>query len=254
MLLDVSTNNSIPSKSLSGTYNGTDNVTSTSTKQGEHVVPTLMGDIAAIMAAASWCIYLLIGQRLRSWIPLWMYAFPVNISALVTTIMFAACDTQNPITWKGRGKSNSIFGFVNLKYLWFALYLGVGPGICGHTILNALLKHLSPLTISTATLSEPIIGSLIGHLCGMQPIPGPWTFMGGFVLLLGLVLVNLGENGVGIARMEWKRWKCRFCFAHKKDDEAVSLVDMTQKLGNEMNKESETLAGVDILSQYGSTN
>ena len=56
------------------------------------------------------------------------------------------------------------------------------------------------MVISTAMLGEPIIGSLIGYFVGVQPLPGMFTVLGGFILLAGLVLVVIGEN-----RNEMKR-------------------------------------------------
>ena len=41
-------------------------------------------------------------------------------------------------------------------------YLAIGPGIVGHTGLNTVLKYLAPLVISLSTVTEPLIGSLIG--------------------------------------------------------------------------------------------
>jgi len=158
--------------------------------------PTISGDIAAFIGAAAVSIYLIIGRKLRAWMPLWMYAFPVAGSAMMTNIVFAFMYSPDRALLKGLGRT-SMFGFLNRKYFFMALYLGAGPGVCGHTMLNALLKYMSPLTISTAMLAEPLFGSLIGHYFGMQPIPGIWTLIGGSVLLVGLLFVVLGEKDSG---------------------------------------------------------
>ena len=69
---------------------------------------------------------------------------------------------------------------------------------------------MSPLIISTAMLSEPILGSILGYYLGLQPLPGLYTRVGvhlktlrnlhfqhgGGALLIGLVLVVVGENKV----------------------------------------------------------
>jgi len=81
-----------------------------------------------------------------------------------------------------------------VPYVVYALYLGAGPGVGGHTLLNYLLKYLSPLTISTALLSEPLLGSVMGYFLGMQAIPGIYTWLGGIVLVLGLYMILLGEH------------------------------------------------------------
>lgn len=43
-------------------------------------------------------------------------------------------------------------------------------------------------------LLEPLFGSFIGYFFGMQNLPDLYTLTGGCVLLLGLLLVILGEN------------------------------------------------------------
>ena len=43
-------------------------------------------------------------------------------------------------------------------------------------------------------LFEPVMGSGIGYIFGMQTMPGLFTWIGGIVLLFGLILVVLGEN------------------------------------------------------------
>ena len=62
-------------------------------------------------------------------------------------------------------------------------------------MINGLLKYISPLTVSTALLLEPVLGSILGYFFGMQDLPSLWTCVGGLILLIGLVLVVSGENG-----------------------------------------------------------
>lgn len=156
--------------------------------------PTLEGDMAALIGAFAVSIYLIIGQHCRSWMPLWLYAFPVIAAAAFTSMVAALLDITQPSTLFGF-EVNAVLGFLNTKYFLRAVYLGVGPGICGHTMFNALLKYVSPLTISTAMLLEPIFGSIIGYFLGMQQLPGECTVYGGAILMVGLVFVVLGENG-----------------------------------------------------------
>jgi len=156
--------------------------------------PTLYGDAAAFSGAVAVCVYLIIGQKLRCFLPIWLYVFPVIASATLACLIFALLDANDPATWSGGVSANSVFGFVSKEYFFYALYLGVGPGICGHTMLNMLLKYVSPLIVTTAMLCEPIFGSVIGYFFGLQPLPGIYTWIGGSILMIGLVLVVVGEN------------------------------------------------------------
>jgi len=165
--------------------------------QGAYHEPTLYGDAAAFLGAVAVCVYLVIGQNLRSFLPIWLYVFPVVGTAALASLIFALFDDEDPsYLMTMTPPEKSVFGFLSKEYFLYALYLGVGPGICGHTMLNTLLKYVSPLIISTAMLSEPILGSIIGYYLGLQPLPGAYTWIGGGALIIGLVLVVVGENGV----------------------------------------------------------
>eukprot|EP00978_Attheya_sp_CCMP212_P014172 scaffold36052_cov51-Attheya_sp.AAC.3 len=223
--------------------------------------PSLKGDAAAFCGAAAVSIYLYIGGQMRSWMPLWLYAFPVVGSAMVTSLILAILlqEESVAISMTGFGP-NSVFGFLNPKYFWLSLYLGAGPGVGGHTMLNALLKYMSPLTISTAMLSEPIFGSLIGYAFGLQPIPGGWTFLGGGILLAGLLLVIYSSqdddddeddptNNVGPPSET--RNPSKLPSPHLQEEETVVLVDTHRQI-----PQNGTEHAVDVNcktnSQYGS--
>jgi drug/metabolite transporter (DMT)-like permease len=149
---------------------------------------TWQGDLIALAGAATVSIYLVIGRQLRRWMPLWIYAFGVKGFAYLTCLVWALCASETALTWR------DVFGFCLMPYVGYALYLGAGPGIGGHTLLNALLKYFSPLTISTAMLSEPLFGGFLGYLLGMQDLPGSLTWIGGAMLLIGLFWILAGES------------------------------------------------------------
>jgi len=61
-------------------------------------------------------------------------------------------------------------------------------------VLNVLLKHVSPLFVSTSMLLEPIIGSVIGYFCGLQQFLSIYTWLGGGILMISLIFFVIGEN------------------------------------------------------------
>jgi drug/metabolite transporter (DMT)-like permease len=149
--------------------------------------PSLKGDLVALLGAVAVSAYLVVGRHLRVWMPLWIYAFGVVGTAYVTSLLLAFALGELEAGFNA-------LGMFQHPYLWYALYLGVGPGIAGHTLLNYLVRFVSPLTISTGMLSEPLIGSYLGYLAGMQPMPGIFTWLGGAVLLFGLFAILYGES------------------------------------------------------------
>jgi drug/metabolite transporter (DMT)-like permease len=43
-------------------------------------------------------------------------------------------------------------------------------------------------------IMEPVIGSLIGWMLGVDVIPGAWTLLGGAGMIAGLILVTLEKH------------------------------------------------------------
>ena len=69
------------------------------------------------------------------------------------------------------------------------IYLAVVPGILGHAGINMLLKYLHPLLLTLSMTVEPLVGTVIGWMCGMAQPPGLFTWIGGCILLASTVLV-----------------------------------------------------------------
>lgn len=61
-------------------------------------------------------------------------------------------------------------------------------------MLNYVLQHIPALVVSVALLMEPLVGSGIGAVLGVQDAPGLWTWLGGPVLLAGATMVTLGSS------------------------------------------------------------
>lgn len=152
---------------------------------------TLVGDLAAFLGAIAIVGYLAAGRILRQWMPLFIYAFPVTLIAAVllaiSSILLEGTSISNIST------SLELFGWLNSAWLPAVFYLAAVPGIVGHTGINGVLKYVNPLVISVAVLFEPLIGSLIGWSLGTAQIPGLFTWVGGFFLIGGVILVTLGH-------------------------------------------------------------
>eukprot|EP00898_Chlorokybus_atmophyticus_P007817 jgi/Chlat1/8036/Chrsp71S07511 len=112
---------------------------------------SILGDAAALAAAAAFVGYISIGQRLRTWMPLFLYALPVTAVA--------------------------------------AALLGVAALAAGARF-NALLRWISPLVISMSISVEPVLGSLLGWMIGVSDFPGPWTCVGGAILITSTCIVQ----------------------------------------------------------------
>lgn len=150
---------------------------------------TLLGDFLAFIGAVTVVGYIVAGRILREWMPVFVYAVPVTLLGAVLLIPFSII----------MGESTSALGWAESDLLgWFVL-LAFLSGIVGHTGLNACLRWVSPLTISVAVTMEPMIGAFVGWLFFDAGVPGMWTWIGGPILVLGVVMVVKGGAEVGLA-------------------------------------------------------
>ena len=88
--------------------------------------------------------------------------------------------------------SFGVFGWTAMKYFPWFLALALIAGLLGHTGINTCLRYISPLVISTSVTLEPILGSFIGWAFFGSGVPGTWTWVGGPILVVGVMLVIYG--------------------------------------------------------------
>ena len=151
------------------------------TQQGDNTV-TLLGDSLALLGALTVVGYIVCGRILRAWMPIFLYAFPVTFLAAVLLLPASMALEPDFATY-------GVFGWLDGSFfLWF-LALALIAGLLGHTGLNTCLKYFSPLVISACVTLEPVIGSLIGYVLFKTDLPGRWTWLGGAVLMVGLMLI-----------------------------------------------------------------
>ena len=154
---------------------------------------TLIGNLFAFIGAVTVVGYLFSGRYLRSErnMPLFIYAFPV-------TFLSAIWLTPTSLFIEGTSISQvipelSVFGWIDISWILWVGYLSLGPGLLGHTGINAVLRWFSPLIVSIALLFEPVIGGFIGYIWNGEISLGIWTVIGGMMMLIGAILVKVEE-------------------------------------------------------------
>ena len=153
-------------------------------QQGDHTV-TLWGDTLAFLGAVFVVGYLVSGRILREWMPIFLYAFPVTLIGAILLLPAS-------FVMEAQFASFGVFGWTAMKYFPWFLALALIAGLLGHTGINTCLRYISPLVISTSVTLEPILGSFIGWAFFGSGIPGTWTWVGGPILVVGVMLVIYG--------------------------------------------------------------
>ena len=174
---------------------------STSTDAAPTGVPeSVAGDLFALLGAALLAVYLYAGSRLRLFMPLFIYSFPVTFVSAVAAGAAALALEQSPagalapVTIGGVGPS-SLFGWLaGGERFWLTVGSAATAGIVGHTGANLAIMYISPLAVSVAMLLEPVAGSLLGYAVGYQPAPSPLTVVYGLVLIGSAAVVTLGDR------------------------------------------------------------
>ncbi|KAL4448195.1 hypothetical protein ABPG75_005414 [Micractinium tetrahymenae] len=152
---------------------------------------TVRGDLAALTASLCFVGYLLIGRKLRAWMPVMVYA--VSVTGLAAGLLCLGGVAFEGTRLTGAGK-HGVFGWVHPSYLPYMLYLAVVPGIVGHTGFNTLLKYMDPLVISLCCNLEPLIGSLLGWAAGVVSPPGAMTYVGGALIMASTFVVSYASH------------------------------------------------------------
>ena len=149
--------------------------------QGDQTV-SILGDVLAFGGAVFVVGYIVVGRILRTWMPIFVYAFPVT---LIGGLLLLPCSWLFEPSFADFGAA----GWVDPAYFRTFLALALFAGLLGHTGLNTCLRYISPLVVSISVTMEPVLGSIIGWVFFETGVPGLWTQLGGLVLMTGLLTV-----------------------------------------------------------------
>ena len=160
----------------------------------------LLGDGLALFGGIAAAIYYVAGRRLRGTLDLWPYVALVYGVCFVTLTAIALATTTPLLPQPPR--ELAIFAG-----------LAIGPMLLGHTGLNWALKYLPAYLVILTVLSEPIGATLLAAvLPGIRETPSISTFVGGFVLLVGIAIAAMArrssatpENGDAVSGFGFKK-------------------------------------------------
>jgi drug/metabolite transporter (DMT)-like permease len=150
----------------------------------------LLGDLLAVIGAATVGVYYLVGRSLRQRLSLWPYVGLVYGACLVALLALAA--GSGATLWPQPARE-----------WWIFAAIAVGPMLLGHTGFNWSLKYVPAYVVSLALLAEPVGATILAAVIpGIAETPGPWTLVGGAIALTGLALGTVAEGRVGGVRSE----------------------------------------------------
>lgn len=148
----------------------------------------LLGNLLALSAALTAGIYYTIGRKLRMNLGVWSYVAVVYGAAFLTLVAIGLARGVR----LGPQPPREIAIFVALALL---------PTILGHTGMNWALKLLPAFVVNLTVLGEPVGATLLGALIpSIAQIPTVSTFVGGAVVLAGVIIATTGQRGAEDSR------------------------------------------------------
>jgi drug/metabolite transporter (DMT)-like permease len=142
----------------------------------------LLGNLLAVSGAVTAATYYTIGRRLRKSLGIWAYVAIVYATAFVVLVLIG------------------LIGGITLapqppREIAIFAGLALGPMLIGHTGMNWALKFLPAYVVNLTVLGEPVGATLLGALIpSIRQIPAPSTFIGGAIVLGGLVVAAGGTS------------------------------------------------------------
>lgn len=134
----------------------------------------LLGDVLALIGAATAACYFVAGRKLRSTLDIWPYVAVVYGTCFVVLLALAAA-VHAPVL----GQSP--------RELAIFVALAIGPMLFGHTGLNWALKYLPAYVVNLTLLGEPVGATVLAAILpGIREVPGVATLFGGALILAGI--------------------------------------------------------------------
>ena len=134
----------------------------------------LLGDVLALIGAATAACYFVAGRKLRTTLDIWPYVAVVYGTCFVVLLALAAAVHAPVLSQPPR--ELAIF-----------VALAVGPMLFGHTGLNWALKYLPAYVVNLTLLGEPVGATVLAAILpGIREVPGVATLFGGALILAGI--------------------------------------------------------------------
>lgn len=166
---------------------------------GDPVKNELLGDALCIVASLSEALVIINRRAIKKYVPLFQYTF-------ATTFIVAICSSIASFLFDGTSdigtdnievfcrQDNCIFGWTSSHWIVPILLFGFIVGVICVAGFNYAVMYISPLVFSSILLVDPAITGIISWSAGLEDIPSLQTWIGGFTVVTGVLLIIIGEN------------------------------------------------------------
>ncbi|PKO05431.1 MAG: hypothetical protein CVU41_12425 [Chloroflexi bacterium HGW-Chloroflexi-3] len=137
--------------------------------------PDLRGHLLCFISMLFLAAYLALGRKNSGRLPLWLYMWPLYLTAGLFSLI-CALFFVNPI---------KTYSLTNIL-----LFLGLAiiPTFGGHTLLNYSMKNFRGQVVSVANLGQIVFSALLGYLIFTE-IPSPRFYLTAVFILSGVIII-----------------------------------------------------------------
>lgn len=137
----------------------------------------MLGGFLSLIGALAVAVYLIIGRKMRSKLPLLPYIWMVyGFAALILMVILLFTN-------------QTLIGYSIEGYIW-VLALGLIPQLIGHSSLNYALGYLPATYVSLATQAEPILSAILAFFL-FGELPAELQILGSAIILVGVTIATL---------------------------------------------------------------
>lgn len=140
----------------------------------------ILGDMLALASGLFIAIYFLIGRKIRPRVGTFTYTFIVSAAASVVLLLGTA------------GGGWSLTGYPAQDWLLFFL-MALGPGICGHAVLNWALKYVQAPVVAVSVLGESVGASILAYFIFQEHLLW-YQITGGLLILIGIYTAAVNQR------------------------------------------------------------
>ncbi|KAL3683543.1 hypothetical protein R1sor_001565 [Riccia sorocarpa] len=81
------------------------------------------------------------------------------------------------------------------KFFLWTIFLGTGVGFLVYALYNICLAYTSSLVVSMVLILSPLCASITGWLVGLNEKPNLYTWVGGAVVMVAMIITSLAKAG-----------------------------------------------------------
>lgn len=159
----------------------------------------LFGAMLCIIAAIGECMVIINRKKIKKYVPLMQYT-AVTTGIVCVIAMVYALFFENALAF---GLSpRSLWGWCGHKWAIPIVLFGLINGVVCQAGFNFAMQYIHPLVFSSTLLLTPPVTGFLSWMMNIEGAPDKFTWIGGFVILLGIAMIQYSEHRRKLATEE----------------------------------------------------